>query len=786
MTTTDQQGCFKLGDCLVDPGARKVITPFGSRTLTGEQLALLLRLVEQHGEAVSMEALRRHAWPVGGGSDQHLRHRIRALRKILGGMPGDQSYIVDVTGVGYALIAHYEPVAVETTPDAVPTASRTPGGRSLGARLQALAYELRRRSVFKVTGVYLVGMWIVLQVAEVTFEPLHFPDWWLTALTIIAVLGLPVAVVLAWSYEITPEGIVLDPRGTYALKLPRARRAVAPVALVVVVLMAGVTGYAWWHTLRLQFPEATAAPPGLPSVAVLPLVDMSLAGGINNLGDGITEELSARLAQIPGLRVAARTSAFEFRDSNVDVRRIGQSLGVQHVIEGSVRKDGDSLRVTIQLVDASNGYHVWAGSYERAWRDLISIQDDIAMSVINALRVVLAPEPRMAVTSGAPPDVRALDPYLAGLAMLHQSGDMGGIRQAEQHFREAVAIDPTFARAHAALCRVGVLLYDRTRDPADVARAEASCRRALELDRTLLETEKGLAALYLASGRLPDAQTIYRSLVVRYPVDADGHMGLGRVHDEAGRTDDAERSLRAAIRAEPVYWRTHNELGVFLFGRGKVDEAIEAFRRVTELVPASATAQSNLGAALQMKGDLEAAGAAFRRSLEIEPSRGAYSNLGTVYYYLGDFEAAADSYRRATALASQDHNLWGNLGDATWQMPGRQAEALGHYRQAIEHAQRELATSVGQGTPIRAQLAYYCQRVGDVGCADQYLAQSLGAGGDSPWVAYYAALVMAVRGDAAAADTYAKDAVQRGYPAFLVAADPVLRPATPSTSESSR
>ncbi len=679
------------------------------------------------------------------------------------------------------LIAHFERIAADGLHDSAAPGASVIGGHGLVARLQALAFELRRRSVFKVAGVYLVGIWIVLQVAEVTFEPLHFPDWWMTALTIVAVLGLPIAVVLAWTYEITANGIVIDPGGTGALKLPRARRAIAPAVLIAVVLMAGVTGYAWWQTLTLQPPEAPPVPPGPPSIAVLPLVDMSLSGGIANLGDGLAEALSARLAQIPGLRVAARTSAFEFKGRNMDVRRIGQSLGVRHVLEGSVRREGDSLHVTVQLIDAANGYHVWTGSYDRGWRDLVAIQNDIALSITEALRVVLAPEQRAAAVSSTAPDVRAFDPYLAGLAMLRQSGDLSWIRKAEQSFQTAAAIDPAFARAHAALCRVGVMLYDRTRDPAEFARAEASCGRALELDPTLVETEKGLAALYLAGGRLADAEAVYRGLVVRYPGDADGPMGLGRVQAKAGRIDDAERNLRAAIRTEPAYWRTYNALGVFLFERGKVDEAVDDFRKVTELVPGSATAQNNLGAALQMTGDLDAAGDAFRRSIAIEPSRGGYSNLGTVYYYMGQFAEAAESYRQATEIASQDHTLWGNLGDATWQIPGRQAEALGHYHHAIEHARRELAT--GGGGLLMAQLAYYCQRVGDLPCADRYLAQALPADDDSPWVAYYAALVMALRGDAAAAERYAADAVHRGYPTFLVAADPVLQPVTLAAQE---
>jgi TolB-like protein/Flp pilus assembly protein TadD len=641
-------------------------------------------------------------------------------------------------------------------------------------RLQALLVELHRRSVLKVLGAYLVGMWVVLQVAQTTFEPLRLPDWWMTALTIIAVVGVPIVAVLAWSYEITPGGIVLDP-GVPRVVKPRPRRAVAPALVAGVALMAAVTGYAWWRTIAEPGP-----PDGQPgkaerrSIAVLPLTDMSAAGDSGYLGDGLSEELSSRLAQIPGLRVAARTSAFEFKDRNVDVRRIGESLGVRYVLEGSVRRDGDKLRVMVQLIDAGNGYHVWTESYDRSWRDVIAIQDDIARSVTDALRLVLAPRDPSEQGPVRTPDPRAYDSYFAGLAMLQQSGDTSRLREAERRFGEAVAIDPSFARAHAASCEVGMRLYRRTRDPDYLARAEQSCRRALDLDPALLETEKALAGLYEASGRLGEAEAIYRRLITRNPGDADGQIGLGRTLESAGRFEEAEASYRAAVQAEPTYWGGYSNLGAFLLGRGRAAEAVEAFREATEITPSSASAYNNYGAALQLSGDLEGSAEAYRRSLAIEPSAGAYSNVGTAYYILHKFPEAVASYERATALAEHDQVFWGNLGDALWQIPERRGEASGHFRRAIGLAERELDASKGGDAALLAQLAYYYGRVGDTGRSGQYLQRAVGLQDRSPYFAYYAALTEAVAGNTAAAARYASLAVESGYSRFLLDADPVL------------
>jgi TolB-like protein/Tfp pilus assembly protein PilF/DNA-binding winged helix-turn-helix (wHTH) protein len=772
MDAADLESGFRLGEWRVEPRESRISGPTGTCVLDPVQLALLLALAASHGEAVSRVALRKAAWPAGGGNDQQLRQNIRWLREALGGAARDRRYIVNADHGGFALIAHLEvikPVAVHAT-----GAGGQPQPPSLIGRLPRLIVELRRRNVFKVAGAYLITMWIVLQVAEVTFEPLRLPEWWMTALTILAVLGLPIVTVLAWSYEITPGGIVLDEGNESGVRLPRARRAIAPAMVAGVTLMSAVTGVAWWQSIEAPVTQATEPPePGQRSVAVLPLVDMSPAGGNTYLGDGLSEELSARLAQIPGLRVAARTSAFEFKGRNLDVRRIGQALGVRHVLEGSVRREGDNLRVTVQLIDASNGYHVWAGSYDRAWRDVITIQNDIAQSVTEALRIVMADDTVVAsADDSATADVRAFDPYLAGLALLRKSGDLSRLNEAERKFGQAVAIAPSFARAHAGLCQVRLRIYDRIRDPTYVTGAEESCRRALDLDPALVETEKALGALYLSSGRTSEAERIYLAFVARAPQDADGHIGLGRALERLGKHDAAEAAFRAAVQAEPAFWGAYGALGGFLLARGKVDEAVDAFREVTELAPSSASAHTNLGAALQMQGDLQGAVAAYRRSLAIEPSSGAYSNLGTLQYFLQEYAEAAANYERAIAMAGQDQALWGNFADALWQMPGRRDEAIGMYRRAIALGQRELVSNPGDGL-LLAQLGYYHGRAGDLEKSRDYLARAAATPQDG-YMLYYTTVAAADRGDLEAARQAAAEAVRLGYPQSLLGVDPSL------------
>jgi TolB-like protein/Flp pilus assembly protein TadD/DNA-binding winged helix-turn-helix (wHTH) protein len=784
MDATDLQREFTLGEWLVDPRGLSITGAAGTHRLTQAQMDLLLCLAEHHGAAVSRQTLRERVWPGVAGSELMLQSTIRSLREVLGRSPRDQSCIINATGGGFALVARVNSPA--------PVAARSAGARSDAAVANPTAVaegwtfsgwlfgflaELRRRSVFKVAGAYLLAMWIVLQVAEVTFAPLRFPDWWMTALTILAVLGLPIVAALAWSYEITAGGIVADPGAAPGIRMPKARRALAPALVAGVSLMALVTGYAWWRTIEELPPVeqvTSRLEPSPHSIAVLPLVDMSPAGEAGYLGDGLSEELSSDLAKLPGLRVAARSSAFAFRAKDVDVRTIGEQLGVRYVLEGSVRREGERVRVTAQLVDASTGFQVWTESYDRPWQDLIGIQQDLSGAIARQLKNVMSPELVQQIRAASTDDPRAYDFYLAGVSQLRQGGGLGHIADAESLFRRSLEADPGFARAQAGLCEAAITRYERTNDTNAVQAAEAACRAALEADATLVETEHALGRLYLASGRLEQAEAVYRSLLTRAPTDADVHIGLGRALARSNSTAEAERSLREAIDVEPGYWQAYNSLGTFLFNLGRSEEAAQAYRRVTELAPGNPTGFNNLGAARMMAGDLGGSATAFEQSTRIEPTRSAYSNLGTLYYYLGNLEEAVEQYDLAIALAPEDYQLWGSRGDAGWFLPRGRERARDDFRRAAVLAEKALAVNSADGETW-ALLGYYYSRLGEPERSIRYVARAMELAPDSPQASYFAAVAAAGRGDRQDASRLIKRAIDQGYSKVLAVPDPALK-----------
>jgi TolB-like protein/Flp pilus assembly protein TadD/DNA-binding winged helix-turn-helix (wHTH) protein len=502
------------------------------------------------------------------------------------------------------------------------------------------------------------------------------------------------------------------------------------------------------------------------TIAVLPLIDVSPGGGNAYLGDGLAQELSGRLARIPGLRVASQTSTFSFRGAHADVRTIARTLGVRHVLEGSVRREGDHLRVRAQLIDARTGYDVWSQSYDRQWKDLLTIEDDLARSIVQTLQVVLSSDIEQRLAQPPTAYLKAFDLYLAGLAKLREPKDAAQLQEAEGLFQEALAIDPRFPLAYAGLCESHAISYERQRDPALARQAEAACKRALTADSSLREVDMALAHLYLVSGSHEQAAAIYRDAVRKNPADADAYIGLAEAYAGQSRLNEAEVAFRRALEAEPDYAEAHTQFATFLFQHGRVGPAIGHFRRVTEVAP-SALAFSNLGAALEMSGDLAGAAQAFERSLELEPSPSAFSNSGTVYYYQGRFADAVRMYRKATGLASGDHRVWGNLADALYQIPDSRAEAEREYHHAITLAESGLAVNPKDAVSW-AQLAYYYARTGDADRAERYAARALELGPDVVYVHYYGALIALQHSNAAAAIDALRRAVELGYPMQLV------------------
>ena len=318
----------------------------------------------------------------------------------------------------------------------------------------SLFNELKRRNVFRVGIAYIVVAWLLLQVADVVLNNITAPGWVFQAIMLVLGLGFPVTLIFAWAFEMTPEGIKKEKDVDRSQSItPRTGRKLdyAIIALLVLAL-----GYFVWES-RFSAPgeqvvagiesSDEAAQDETPSVAVLPFVNMSANADNEYFSDGLTETLLHILAQLPDLKVAARTSAFAFKGTNTDVREIGNTLGVAHVLEGSVQRSGDRVRITAQLIRTDDGFHVWSEVFDRTLEDIFAIQDEIAGEVATALSDSLGASN---IGRVATQDLGAYDLYLKGLAQ-QAIGSYSSLTEAESMFKQSLAADPSFTEAKLAL-----------------------------------------------------------------------------------------------------------------------------------------------------------------------------------------------------------------------------------------------------------------------------------------------------------------------------------------------
>ncbi len=425
--------------------------------------------------------------------------------------------------------------------------------------------ELKRRNVVRVAILYTIVGWLVLQIADLVIPALGIPPWGLSLAVVLVALGLPIALVLAWAFEVTPEGI----KRTHEVEHHESITYLTGRKLdfVIIGVLAAALLYVALDLFVLRergviAPQPRVSPSAASrvSIAVLPFVDMSQAKDQAYLTDGISEELLNALARVEGFKVIGRTSAFAFKGRDEDLPTIGRKLGVENILEGSVRKQGDRIRVSAQLVKAADGYHLWSETYDRQLGDVFAIQDDIARQVVGAIRSRFSASalPQGGTAKLAPPptdNIEAYTHFLRGQHLL-RSRERAGMEVALTEFERAVALDPDFARAHVGIGNsLALLVSYGILDLSDVeTRAAAEFERALSIEPGLPEAYAGQALL--ASQRLWGTTTDHLPLLERAvasnPSDSQSLIWLGQAYAIDGRAADELRTCERAYAVDPL------------------------------------------------------------------------------------------------------------------------------------------------------------------------------------------------------------------------------------------
>ncbi|PYS45063.1 MAG: hypothetical protein DMF71_01305 [Acidobacteria bacterium] len=494
--------------------------------------------------------------------------------------------------------------------------------------------ELKRRNVYKVAVAYAVVAWLLIQAASIFLPAFDAPPWVMKTFIMVIIFGFPVALVLSWAFEITPEGIKLESEiAPNELIKRQTGRKIVGITVVLSVIAAGLLAFNLFRT-KPTAPPTTAAPITNNSVAVLAFANLSDDKGSEYFSDGISEELLTVLQKIPGLHVAARTSAFSFKGKDATAQEIGQKLGVAHLVEGSVRKAGDLVRIAARLTQANTGEERWSENYTRNLKDVFAVQTELAQTIVEQLRGQLtggAANPTTkaeiqaevrAAEKGGTKNVGAHESYLQGRFFLNRHSEKE-TDQARAAFERAVQLDPKFALAWAGLAQTHVWDCNYATGGGQkgfndhLAAARGAVERALALEPDL-----------------PDALFPRAMIETNFDYNWKG----------------AAETLRKALALAPQDPALLMEAGNLASARGEKTQSLEFNRQAVALDPVNAQARAFLASSLSVLGPQEEARAEYARVIELNPSApNSHAGVGLTYLLEGKFEEAAVAAQKDAA-----------------------------------------------------------------------------------------------------------------------------------------
>ncbi|NGP54132.1 hypothetical protein [Thioalkalivibrio sp. XN8] len=451
--------------------------------------------------------------------------------------------------------------------------------------------ELKRRNVFRVAAAYVVVAWLVLQVGDLAADNLGFPGWFMPMLFVLLGLGFPLAIVLSWAFELTPEGVQ---RTVSVDDVPQRRPGAGPLDWVIALGILVVIGIFVVDRFGVgpadRGPETTvAAPTDAPedrdasSIAVLAFENMSPDPENAYFAEGISEEILNILADIDGLHVASRTSAFSFRGTKTPIPDIAQALDVAHVLEGSVRKQGNRVRITAQLIRADTDGHVWSDTFDRELVDIFDVQEEIAQSITDALGEVLGT--RQVSVTASTSDLDAYERFLRGRARFHQRREFA---EAIADLELAVAQDPSFGEAWIYLAAANSVAPGYYEDGAfDPAKMLPAARRAIERARTLRPEDPMVLAidamLRAEEGDQVTALDLVRQASGMRSQDSTPELWLGLTLYVAGYVEESVGAFERAVEMDPLVGINHGYLAIVYLATGREQAAVSLARRAAEL-----------------------------------------------------------------------------------------------------------------------------------------------------------------------------------------------------------
>ena len=514
------------------------------------------------------------------------------------------------------------------------------------SRIGSIATELRRRRVFRVCGLYIVGAWVALQVFDLAFASWGLPDTTLRYVWVAAIVLFPLALVIGWRYDITPDGIVRTPpaSGSEDLALKPADYVVI-IGLLAVLIISGfllaekMSGEPPAHEL-VDIPQRDVDP---LSIAVLPFAARSSVADTAFFADGIHDDLLTTLSKVSALRVISRTSVLEYRDTNKNIRQIGRELGAANVLEGGVQQAGNNVRINVQLINAETDEHLWAHTFDRklSIENIFAIQSEIVETIAAELAATLSPEERARISRDRTDNLEAFREFTRG-KQDKSLASFKGLNDAVAHFESAIDLDPEYVLAHAALANSYASMASTGAISVSemIAKGRAHIDKAVELDADNGFVQAVLARYAAAAGD-PAAESLFLHSLELAPNDVDvlniyaTHLRIAR------RNEEALPILERALDLDPLSVLLYHDLGRVNLWMGNFEPALAAFRRIAQINPGNPYAAHGAGMATILSGQLAEAGYWSDEAARVDPDD--YENPATsvfIYVSAGDMEMA--------------------------------------------------------------------------------------------------------------------------------------------------
>ena len=539
--------------------------------------------------------------------------------------------------------------------------------------------ELKRRNVYKVAIAYGVVAWLLIQIATQVFPFFEIPNWTVRLVVLLVVIGFPVAVIIAWAFELTPEGLkrteVADAAPT------RGSRRRAWIYVVIVAAAISVSLFFLGRYTSSKQSEGPASPE--KSIAVLPFDNLSRDQENAYFAEGIQDEILSRLAKIADLKVISRTSTQKYKSAPDNLREIAKQLGVSNILEGSVQKVADQVRVSVQLINATSDAHLWAEIYDRKLTDIFAVESDIAKTIAETLRAKLTGSEEQMMSMKPTENTQAYELYLKGRFFWNKRTG-ADLRKAIEYFNQAIAKDPNYALAYAGLADSYLLLSAfGAASPSDsLPQAKAAAKRALEIDDTSAEAHTSLGQILLFYDfDFAGSTREFKRAITLNPNYATAHHWYGSGPPTClGEFDRGIAELKRAQQLDPLSLIINADLGGAFVAARRYDEAITQLRKTIEMDPRFYFAHWNLGEALELKGQLPEAIAEYKKAAELDEDPFVLALVGQADAKLGQRDEAIKILSQLERLATKRYVA--NYSFALMHM------ALGEKAKAIDWLER--------------------------------------------------------------------------------------------------